>query len=84
MQSGNVASAGSHEGASKEDSKEGKLDKSALYVRNMYGDRHWRDAICIKALAILRNLVYSVFVSPAGYRVEFNVENAGTKRRIHS
>ncbi len=42
----------------------------------------WGDALCIVALAMVHKLQLSLFVSPACYRVEFNADDASTKRHI--
>ena len=53
------------------------------YLSNMSRDTHWGDAVCIEALAMRNKLRMSVYVSPAGYRVELNSERAETKRHVH-
>ena len=53
------------------------------YLSNTSRDTHWGDAVCIEALAMRHKLRVSVYVSPAGYRVELNSEGAETRRHVH-
>ena len=52
------------------------------YVERMSTIGEWGDALCIEALAMVHKLQLSLFVSPACYRVEFNADDASTKRHI--